>query len=71
MEEGKDYEICDQSGNRIKVTGTGRNWTREYYGETGIVLGEVTYIRGVLVQLDNGEFVSFYSDELEAEIFSR
>ncbi len=67
MEEGVDYQICDQSGDRVKVTGEGRNWTWEYFGQTGVVLGEDEYTNGLRVQLDSGEFVSFYSDELEPE----
>ena len=59
------YRTCGYSRERVRITGGGRFWTEEYAGRTGEVVGEDSLSRGYGVRLDNGEIVSFYSDEFE------
>ncbi len=65
MNHEKKQASCRYTGERVRITGQGRNWTWEYSNETGVVLGPDEYTRGYRVKLDSGEEVGFYSDEFD------
>lgn len=49
-------------GQRVTVKGS-RNWTKEYEGSQGVMLGPSEYMRTDDIQLDTGEILQLYSEE--------